>query len=1055
MNCSSDFSRVGDVPTETASYVAVILFLFAGVVLPLLVFPIRLLCGVSRTEHMKRAFRRKRDRRIKEDAKSLENPSSHADGNAPVALVVGSGALPPPIDQIKYPAGDADVVHASQHAGFSLEELVSVVHQTGDTTFAFGPAATFGLFDIIDRDQSQTLSLDEIVEARADVNVMAFLRVCNSPVVSSFFQGSRKEVQRRLTRHRLLAMGGVTREAWGKFIEGQEVARLVYYKSAVLGDGKFYYGKGMEPTFKSRLPLLDAFLWAVVPRGWLQDFKHHLVNTHPLLSVCFASSHSQFTSFERMLLFWIDLFVCLNLSIMNLVIIYHFCKTKRLGSNARDSCEDLNGIWAGLLCVTIPQVVFQRFLNGVASQWAARDDSARKESTCACKLARFGLETCARNFLYTIFAALAAASVGSFHGLSRFVLHHPESCSSMSKLFPSVTKNLFGSYFSCLVWPLVQEYNPSFSVYEFGMYLKQVRAEITTESWSLVGARVAFFNGTGAKSRDFLSVFGAGKVDSVDTNGNCVVLLDEPCQNKVPSSRLCWRISSGSAVQKVSDNLVAVGPVDLARLDWEGSKVVVVAPGQSEIDGNVGMCGVFNALRGCYSITLNSGGEISVPVANVYLLDVQDVSEPPPEVAAVSDDDIRLQLERNSQNSSGAVGKGSVGSVGSGSPFAEQSLQNQVEGTDPGVASKKQSGARGASLLKLLLCGDEAGLRERARKVYAAAEKGAVDAKSFGSVAMSRAESAALQAAKHATEAASVASKLGAKSYNEAADAVAAKAAAARAAVAARAASELLVRHAKTKARAKHEAKKFARHPMGQLVAPVLGWLLLDYWKVGSWSRERAGVLAVIRDAILERGAANICDPFTAAREIKAREDSARFLDAGETVVLVGPTAEPCAGASPMAPAESVVLLPKGPIAKGTHGVIVSGGSKSFGKLPHLVARGFHYRHLTPNFKVYVMFPVGLRAVPANWLHATSAAKPAAGALAKPGKGAWTFDKEPPGSASQSSGAPRSWRGTQEVRERQWQQLGSQRDVELSAGRLSTYNALAPKPPAKTGSPAP
>jgi hypothetical protein len=77
----------------------------------------------------------------------------------------------PLVDPLEYPGGEADVLAANRHNDFSFEELVSIVHCTEDTLFAFDPAVIYSFFDYIDKDGNGSLSPRELREAAKSVSL--------------------------------------------------------------------------------------------------------------------------------------------------------------------------------------------------------------------------------------------------------------------------------------------------------------------------------------------------------------------------------------------------------------------------------------------------------------------------------------------------------------------------------------------------------------------------------------------------------------------------------------------------------------------------------------------------------------------------------------------------------------------------------------------------------------------------------------------------------------------------------------------------------------------
>lgn len=167
-------------------------------------------------------------------------------------------------------------------------------------------------------------------------------------------------------------------------------------------------------------------------------------------------------------------------------------------------------------------------------------------------------------------------------------------------------------------------------------------------------------------------------------------------------------------------------------------------------------------------------------------------------------------------------------------------------------------------------------------------------------------------------------------------------------------------RAANADAEAKLRCQRFARHPLGRLIAPLLGWFMLDFNAMCGWRRQQGEVLAVIRDAIANRGAEHMSDPFVELRQVPNRQKAARELEPEQRVLVVGPNRNSISGEVEIDVSRRDLI--------GQEGVIVEGGSKVYGSRPHLVTKGIHWRHLTSDFKVYVQLAAGLKVVPADWL---------------------------------------------------------------------------------------
>jgi hypothetical protein len=169
-------------------------------------------------------------------------------------------------------------------------------------------------------------------------------------------------------------------------VKSQRDARLLHYKTNMLAKDKIYMGKGLEPDRKCiTLPKLITDRFPIVSRGWLQDFMYYQKNTHPVLSMFFASTFNPFNRFERFQLLLIDICVSFVLTLAQLLFlkfVFIGMKFKGDDDNEKEISDNWNQFWTGLLMVTIPMIIVQRSIKSLSSAWAVRDESSAPKRGC-------------------------------------------------------------------------------------------------------------------------------------------------------------------------------------------------------------------------------------------------------------------------------------------------------------------------------------------------------------------------------------------------------------------------------------------------------------------------------------------------------------------------------------------------------------------------------------------------------------------------------------------------------------------------------------------------
>jgi hypothetical protein len=881
----------------------------------------------------------------------------------------------PPVIADEYIGGEADVLEANSHNNFRFEELVSIVHCTGSTTFFFDGKFDALLFETLDADKSGTIDVSEFVAGRTNRGLQFTLQLANCPALSDLFHGSDADIRRQLRRAGLIKKKDdceVPRDAWDFFVEFNRNSRLLYYKCKTLAMNKLYFGKGMEPGKRSSAPMIDALAALVMPRGWLQDYKHHICNSHPIISVIFGSQYSVFSPLQRMQVLLIDFFACSSLTVIQIYVI-------ELGelSTSGAASENFNNFWTTLLIVTIPQRYLHRLVNCIGAILLIGDDSANGS--------RGMLNRCCNHISQALAASLLTfvffASCGAAFYVLWLVLDSPILIGNGTGT--SVIINILIGYVYSLVMPLLQEYNPSSDVFRFALFLIDVKNFRSQEASSAVGKKVAVFDRgvtTYWFKNEILSELGTGIVERVYASDEVIVLLDDPDRalryndHLLKESQNQFRWARRYPRIPLEESRVILKVVSLASLEICGKEVVIISTSQPKYDGMVAKCNSFLGRRGVYEVSMASGELCHFPHDNVRLFSGS-------ELQSTSDDTHKHASEENADletiRSSKIYNKELLPDVEyehrsqAGHAAKEISLP---ESSDIGQKFSKVSSD--PSWWVLLLNLDEAGLRQKARL---RAAKIHLDSASLASKAWLAAQAVRSHAEVLTTN--RDMPKEGADKQNFdkstiiregtvpldktlSGDAEPAALSHVKANAAAFLAAEAVAR---ARARAQFEAERFARSWLGITVGPLLGWYILDYLQMCAWRRERAKVLGIIRDAITEHGSQHMSDPQVHSSALRARETAAYVLQEGGSVRLRGPNVAGSRESShsnreSVASSDSTLDRIVPGVPRGTHGIVVR-GIGSF-----LEANGFKYRHLTPDLRVHVLFPHGRRIVPADWL---------------------------------------------------------------------------------------
>jgi len=294
----------------------------------------------------------------------------------------------------------------------------------------------------------------------------------------------------------------------------------------------------MEPGKRSSVPIIDALATLVVPRGWLQDYKHHVCNSHPIISVIWGSQYSIFSPFQRTQILLIDFFTCFSLTVVQIYVV-----AQGTFSSSGTTLDDFNNFWTTLVIVTIPQRYIHRLVNCIGGILLIDDESAHDNRSSFARFCSHISRAFATNALIFVFYA----SCGAAFYVLWLVLDSPVLIEN--GIGKSVTINILVGYFYSLVMPLLQEYNPSSDVFRFALFLIDVKNFRSQEASSAVGQRVAVFDG-GAMNygikNEKLSDLGTGTVERVYDSDEVVVLLDHPDRARRYNDQLLKKLAKNS-----------------------------------------------------------------------------------------------------------------------------------------------------------------------------------------------------------------------------------------------------------------------------------------------------------------------------------------------------------------------------------------------------------------------------------------------------------------------------------------------------------------------------
>jgi hypothetical protein len=193
-----------------------------------------------------------------------------------------------------YSPDDFHCVRASLHSNLRFDDIVAVVHMTGDTLFSCELEHVAPLlFDLISPDGKDEFNLDELIHGVKSEAVRALVTKTKCRVLKQLISDRGSSAQKAFIKIDDNGDGKIEYSEWMLFLVEIRNTRLRYYRRIALLKGKLYNGYGLEPGETA-----DTGWRCVVPRGFVEDFAHFSRNNHPLLMMFMASEDHYFGGWE-------------------------------------------------------------------------------------------------------------------------------------------------------------------------------------------------------------------------------------------------------------------------------------------------------------------------------------------------------------------------------------------------------------------------------------------------------------------------------------------------------------------------------------------------------------------------------------------------------------------------------------------------------------------------------------------------------------------------------------------------------------------------------------
>mmetsp|Transcript_3068 Transcript_3068/g.4206 ORF Transcript_3068/g.4206 Transcript_3068/m.4206 type:complete len:700 (+) Transcript_3068:31-2130(+) len=262
---------------------------------------------------------------------------------------------------------DADIVRASLNSGLKFDELVLVVWRKNDTIFrcdmaVIGPA----IYKFIDQDGDGDLTVEELVAAMTNPDILAYVDSIKCPVLGRLFHSEPKAQIKAFKKIDEDGSGSISLPEWKKFLSDVQRNRLKYYRKQFLLKDHVYMGRGMEPGESySEGGWLDAM---GCYRGYFDDFKYYAKNNHPLLMIFYSDPVHPYSRNQRTAEF-----------------IGCMC-TGFFGAGLQlASCSVAGKLGISLLTITLPTIIFRAIVYTLfTASCLIHDESKTSESVGGC-----------------------------------------------------------------------------------------------------------------------------------------------------------------------------------------------------------------------------------------------------------------------------------------------------------------------------------------------------------------------------------------------------------------------------------------------------------------------------------------------------------------------------------------------------------------------------------------------------------------------------------------------------------------------------------------------
>ena len=208
---------------------------------------------------------------------------------------------------------DASLVRISMLTEITFSELVAIVHKDKDTIFSFDLNAVEHIFEEINKDGGDGISLEEIALA-IDNNEKVRTYVKSTGVtllmnMAKYHNDDEEEDEQNETKRKEKTLAKVkaafkksnrsgnhiTLQEWMEYFEGEGKGRLDHDKSSLLMKRMAYAGHGMQPEE----PYVRWHSCLSLPRGFLDDLFAYIRNNHPLLALFYADLNHPFSRNEK------------------------------------------------------------------------------------------------------------------------------------------------------------------------------------------------------------------------------------------------------------------------------------------------------------------------------------------------------------------------------------------------------------------------------------------------------------------------------------------------------------------------------------------------------------------------------------------------------------------------------------------------------------------------------------------------------------------------------------------------------------------------------------